>query len=171
MPYQMRPLVEILSKNRRLTNLSLAWNNIMEVGKEDDPEFEETVAEINWLLGKIIKHSKTMIHINLTGTGLSAGVIYEIGTCLRRARSVLVIHVSGNPGLSRENMEYLPDRVKCRPREDIERYTRITGVVKGVLRATGAVGNIMDGIKVRVERDSVFHQVHKKDPIQFSAND
>ena len=167
----MRPLIEILSKNRRLTNLSLAWNNIMEVGKEDDPEYEETVAEINWLLGKIIKHSKTMIHMNLTGTGLSSGVIYEIGTCLRRARSVLVIHISGNPGLSRENMEYLPDRIKCRPREDIERYTRITGVVKGVLRATGAVGNIMDGIKVRVERDSVFHQVHKKDPIQFSAND
>ena len=167
----MRPLLEILKTNRRLTNLILAWNNVMEVGSDNDPEFEETVAQINLLLGKIIKHSKTMIHMNLTGTGLSAGVIYEIGTCLRRARSVLVVHVSGNPGLSRENMDYLPNRVRCRPREDIERYTRISGVVKGVLRATGAVANIMNGIKVKVERDSDFHQVHKKDPIEFSAND
>ena len=36
----------------------------MEVGSDNDPEFEETVAQINLLLGKIIKHSKTMIHMN-----------------------------------------------------------------------------------------------------------
>ena len=37
MPVQMKPLMEILQKNRRLINLNLAWNNIMEVVKEDDP--------------------------------------------------------------------------------------------------------------------------------------
>lgn len=126
----------------------------MEVGSEADLEW--TVEEINQMLGKIIKHSRTMIHMNLTGTGLSAGVIYEIGTCLRRARSVLVIHLSGNPGLTAENMDYLSDRVKCRPREDVERFTRVSGVVKGVLRGAGAISNIMNGIKVKVQRDGDF---------------
>ena len=171
MPYQMRPLLEILQKNRRLTNLSLAWNNIMEVANVDDPNYVTHVKEINTMLGKIIKHSRTLIHFNLTGCGLSKEVIFEIGTCLRRSRSVLVIHASGNPGLTDENFDYLPRRVKCRPREDIERFTRISGVVKGVLHGQGNASNIIEGIKVKIERDSEFFQKHKKDPIEFSAND
>ena len=143
----------------------------MEVRKEDDPYWEEHNEDIKFMLGKIIKHSRTLQHMNLTGTGLSAPVIHEIGTCLRRSRSVLVIHLSGNPGLTTENMEYLSTRIRCRPNEDVERFTRIQAVVKGVLRATGASTNIINGIKVKVERDSDFHQVHKNDPIEYSVND
>ena len=143
----------------------------MQVENENDPNFEYEVEEVNYLLGKIIKHSRTMIHMDLTGCGLSEGVVHEIGTCLRRSRSVLVIHLSGNPGLSKENLEYLENRVKCRPREDIERYTRVSGFVKGVIQGSGAATNIINGIKVKIERDSDFHQVHKKDPIEFSIND
>ena len=117
------------------------------------------------MLGKIIKHSRTLIHFNLTGCGLSKEVIFEIGTCLRRSRSVLVIHLSGNPGLTDENFDYLPRRAKCRPREDIERFTRITGVVKGVLSGQSHASNIIEGIKNKIERDSDFFQLHKKDPI------
>ena len=143
----------------------------MAVANENDYNFEWQVEEVNEMLGKIIKHSRTMIHMNLTGCGLSDEVIHEIGTCLRRSRSVLVIHLSGNPGLSKDNFEYLEKRVKCRSREDIERFTRISGVVKGVIRGSGAATNIINGIKVKIERDSDFHQVHKKDPIAFSIND
>ena len=149
----MRPLLEILQKNRRLTNLSLAWNNIMEGANGEDPNYEWHVEEVNSMLGKIIKHSKTMIHMNLTGCGLSKEVIYEIGTCLRRSRSLLVIHLSGNPGLTDENFDYLPRRVLCRQNEDIERYTRVTGLVKGVLHGAGTGSNIINGIKVKIERD------------------
>jgi len=109
--------------------------------------------------------------MNLSGTGLSSQVIYDMGTALRRARSILVIHLSGNPGLTPSNMEYLSKRIRCRPNEDIERFTRIQAVVKGVLRSVGANSNIITGIKVKVERDSDFNQVHKKDPIEFSVND
>ena len=56
------------------------------------------------MLGKIIKHSRTLQHMNLSGTGLSAQVIYEMGTILRRARAILSLHLSANPGLSQENM-------------------------------------------------------------------
>ena len=72
----------------------------MESGKEDSTSYENHVYEVNEMLGKIIKHSKTIIHMNLTGTGLSSSVIYEMGNCLRRARSLLCLHLSGNPGLT-----------------------------------------------------------------------
>ena len=80
----------------------------------EDPNYEWHVEEVNQMLGKIIKHSKTMIHMNLTGCGLSKEVIHEIGTCPRRSRSLLVIHLSGNPGLTDSNFDYLPRRVRCR---------------------------------------------------------
>lgn len=77
----MKPLLEILKKNRRLTSLNLAWNNIMDVYAEDE---EDVIV----MLGKIIKHSRTMQHLNLSGTGLSDQVIYEMGTFMRRSRSI-----------------------------------------------------------------------------------
>ena len=110
----MKPLLAILQKNRRLTDLNLSWNNIMEAGKEESATYEKHVSEVNLMLGKIIKHSKTILHMNLTGTGLSEGVIFEMGNSLRRARSLLCLHLSGNPGLTSENFEYLNTRIKCR---------------------------------------------------------
>jgi hypothetical protein len=65
------------------------------------------------------------LHLDLTCTGLSNLIIRELGSCLRRAGSLLSIHLSGNPGLTEENCEYLANRIKCRPREDIERFSRI----------------------------------------------
>jgi hypothetical protein len=44
---------------------------------------------------------------------------------LRRAGSLLSIHLSGNPGLTEENREYLVKRIRCRPNEDLERFNRI----------------------------------------------
>ena len=121
--------------------------------QDDDPHFDAHVAEINEMLGKIIKHSRTLQHMNLTGTGLVDEVIYEMGNNLRKARSILVLHLSANPGLSQENMEYLSQRIRCRQNEDIERFTRIQSTVKRVMKETGAGTNIIDGIKHKVERD------------------
>ena len=73
MPYQMKPLLDVLAKNRRLTNLNLAWNNIMDLGEKRGRVNEKIdEEEIQELLGKLIKHSKTLQHLNLTGTGLTS---------------------------------------------------------------------------------------------------
>ena len=109
------------------------------------------------MLGKIIKHSKTIQHINLTGTGLSKGVILEMGNCLRRSRSVLCIHLSGNPGLSQDNMAFLNTRIKCRQNEDIERYITIQKIVKATLQEAGSFTNSMAGVKVKIDRDLEFN--------------
>lgn len=143
----------------------------MESGKEDSTSYENHVHEVNEMLGKIIKHSKTIIHMNLTGTGLSSGVIYEMGNCLRRARSLLCLHLSGNPGLTQENFEYLGDRIRGRAREDIERFTRVSAVVKEAVKVAGISSNIISGVREKVNRDTEFKMLHKSDPIETSAND
>ena len=69
----MKPLLDVLAKNRRLTNLNLAWNNIMDLGEKRGRVNEKIdEEEIQELLGKLIKHSKTLQHLNLTGTGLTS---------------------------------------------------------------------------------------------------
>ena len=123
------------------------------------------------MLGKIIKHSRTLIHMNLTGCGLSAGVIYEMGNSLRRARSILVIHLSGNPGLTTKNMEYLNTRIKCRQNEDIERFTRVSQSVRLILKEAGIANNLISGVRGKVNRDTEFKMLHKSDPIETSVND
>lgn len=67
--------------------------------------------------------------MDITSTGLSSFIIKEIGTCLRRARSILSIHLSGNPGLNNENFDFLVNRLRCRPNEDITRFSKIEAVL------------------------------------------
>lgn len=55
------------------------------------------------------------MHFNLSNTGLTEGMLQVIGTSLRRARSLLVLHLSGNPGITDELKEYLQNRVHCKP--------------------------------------------------------
>ena len=126
--------------------------------------------EVIFKLGKLIKHSRTMQHVNLTGTGLNENVIREMGTFLKRSRALQVLHLSGNPGLSKANLDYLPGRIIARPREDIQRFTRIQAFVKNVFSAAGAGPSLMNGIKVKVERDTDFDMVHRADPIEFDTS-
>lgn len=70
-----------------------------------------------------------MIHFDLTSTGLNDMVVREVGTSLRRATSLLAIHLSGNPGMTAYNLEFLPRRIRVRPNEDMERFKRIQDAV------------------------------------------
>jgi hypothetical protein len=70
-----------------------------------------------------------LIHFDLTSTGLNDMVVREVGTSLRRATSLLAIHLSGNPGMTAYNLEFLPRRIRVRPNEDMERFKRIQDAV------------------------------------------
>lgn len=48
----MRPLLEVMSKNRRVEHLNLSWNNVV-----DRQASQEDQDEVLLLLGKIIKYS------------------------------------------------------------------------------------------------------------------
>ena len=101
-PEHFQELLPILYKNKRLQNINLSWNNII-----DGNPTEKTVDYVLLYIGKIIKQNKNMQHMDLSGTGLNSKIIYELGKCLRRARAVCCIHLSGNPGMSEENRLYL----------------------------------------------------------------
>ena len=123
----------------------------MDLGEKNGRQHEKIDEEETMLmLGKMIKHSKTLQLLNLTGTGLNSAVIFEMGSFMRRSRSLLSIHLSANPGIygkppeeaeldpELDNLNYLGKRIKCRPNEDIERFTRVSGFVKGVMTSAGA---------------------------------
>ncbi len=45
-------------------------------------------------------------------------MMYELGPALRRAKSIISLHLSGNPGIDDELKEYLHKRVHCAPSFD-----------------------------------------------------
>lgn len=96
LPNQLKGLLQVLSTNRKLQNLNLSWNNI-----SDAQATEKDILFVGNTIGRIIKHSRTMQHIDLTGTGLGTEIIKEIGNAMRKSRALACIHLSGNPGLTR----------------------------------------------------------------------
>ena len=45
--------------------------------------------------------------------------IREIAHAIRKARSLVAIHLSGNPGLTESTRSFLIERIRCKPNEDI----------------------------------------------------
>ena len=52
------------------------------------------------LLGKMIKHNSNLLHLDLSGAGLGTFLIEGIATSVRKAKSLICLHLSGNPGLA-----------------------------------------------------------------------
>lgn len=61
-----------------------------------------------------MKYNKNLLHLDLSYTRLSSLSIKEIGSTLKKAKSLLAIHFSGNPGINNEVKEYIRDRIKCK---------------------------------------------------------
>ena len=67
---------------------------------------------------KFIKYNKHLIHLDLSYTRLDEHMIIALGTSLRRAKSLVGVHFSGNPGVTQAASDYLHERVHCRPHMD-----------------------------------------------------
>lgn len=110
-PSTMWNLAEALSENRNLQYLNLSWNNLKEhqtlssltESREMDHIYEMEVAQN---LCKFIKYNQNLLHLDLSNTGLTKRMLIEFGGALRKARSLICLHLSGNPGLcSDDNAE------------------------------------------------------------------
>ena len=146
-PAQAKGLLTVLSQNRKLKNLNLSWNNISDVHAS-----QQDMIFISHLIGKIIKHSRTMQHINLTSTGLGTYIIREIGVNMRKSRALMSIHLSGNPGLTRQNMKIFTEGLKVRKDENIDRFIRIDKIVKQAMKEENKQTQMMDAIKAKGSR-------------------
>ena len=106
LPQAIRPLVSLLRSNRKLSFLNLSWNCLREhknLGIDDkemiqDPEKDEDFETISSLCA-LIKYSSKILQLDLSQTGLSREMLLEFGPALRKAKSLLSLHLSGNPGI------------------------------------------------------------------------
>lgn len=70
--------------------------------------------EIVYYLGKFIKRNKNLIHLDLSHTQLTEGMLWWLGSTLTRAPSLASLHLSGNPGITSELKRQLQLRIRCK---------------------------------------------------------
>jgi hypothetical protein len=64
-------------------------------------------------MSRFIKYNKNLLHLDLSQTGLDELTLRTIGVSLRRARSLLSLHLSGNPGINESLKSFLFTRLHC----------------------------------------------------------
>ena len=70
-------------------------------------------------LCRFIKYNPNLLHFDLAHTGLNEQMIWHFGNALKRAKSMVALHLSGNPGITDKLKDYLFKRVKCKQREEV----------------------------------------------------
>ena len=88
----------------------------------------------------------------MTSTGLGTFIVREIGVNMRKSRALMCIHLSGNPGLTRQNKKIFTDGLKMREEENIDRFMRIDKTVKLAMKETNKQTLMMDAIKAKASR-------------------
>jgi len=74
---------------------------------------EEVLYFIMAKFTKMIKYNKNIIHLDLSSTGLTELMLRTIGCALRRSKSLLALHLSGNPGVNQSLKNFLYTRIHC----------------------------------------------------------
>jgi len=93
---------------------------------ELDESLDEDEEEILQNLGKFMKNNKQLQEVNLSHCQIKHNLLRELCSCLRRSKSILVLNVNGNPGVSDELRKYLSEKIRCLPNPyDLERYNYI----------------------------------------------
>jgi|LauGreDrversion4_2_1035121.scaffolds.fasta_scaffold61146_4 hypothetical protein len=117
-PNNIQPLLECLAENRLIQNLNLSWNNLqiaemkqVEVGTT--PRLHGDSAHVVSKVTRIIKYNKNLLHFNISHCGLTEQAVRDIGASLRRGKSILSLHLSGNPGITQEVKMFLHERIRC----------------------------------------------------------
>ena len=55
-----------------------------------------------------------MLHLDFSNTGLGEQALWIIGAAIRRAKSLICAHLSGNPGVTEPLIDFLFDRLRCK---------------------------------------------------------
>ena len=70
------------------------------VKKKDITQFQEEMTandrEIIQNLCKFIKYNQRLLHVDLSHTNMTRMMLYEFGPALRRSKSMIALHLSGN---------------------------------------------------------------------------
>ena len=63
----------------------------------------------------LVKRNKQLLHLNLTSTGLTEQMIVDIAVALRRAKSLLSVHLCGNKGVTERSKEFMKIKIRAMP--------------------------------------------------------
>jgi hypothetical protein len=63
------------------------------------------------------------MHLDLSYTGLDAAVIKRIGAALSKSRGLVALHLNGNPGITKDSIEFLRNRLICK--EPVQKIVKI----------------------------------------------
>ena len=65
-------------------------------------------------LTRFIKHNTNLLHVTLENTRLTETMLFKICSSLRRAPSLISLHVSGNPGINYELRKQVARKIRCK---------------------------------------------------------
>jgi len=130
-PQDFEALLKTLSKNKRLHELNLSWNNIaqnvivnnkMLPAAIADP-FEarkrsiDEIGRYNNLMTNYLRQfiwiNRKLIHVDLSNTNLSEGMIYRLLPAIKKAKTMMSIHLTGNPGATDQLMAFAQKHMPC----------------------------------------------------------
>ncbi len=95
--------------------LKIINKSLLKKSKRQTLDFIETQVYIMAKLTRFIKYNRNLLHLDLTHTGLNQLCLRIIGISLRRACSLLSIHLSENPGITSGLKTLLFERIHCKP--------------------------------------------------------
>ena len=72
-------------------------------------------------LCKFIKMNSKLMHLNLSGMGMTQPMMNQFGRALRRTKSMISLHLSGNNGDNEHLRRALVERAHVKPFEPIVR--------------------------------------------------
>ena len=77
------------------------------------------MTEYNKLLANHLRQfiwiNRKLIHVDLSYTNLSEGIIYKLIPAIRKGKTLMSIHLSGNPGATDMVKQYAKVTLKCKP--------------------------------------------------------
>ena len=101
-------------------------------------------------LCQFIKKNTVLLHLDLSNMGIHSEMIKEFGPALRKSKSILSLHLSGNPGVTKDVKKYLRQRVRCVPKVKVN---HIDGIDKNV---TAALQNTNSPLKHSLSKEGTF---------------
>lgn len=133
--------------------------------KEIKDKLDERNLEIAENICRFIKYNQNLMHLNLSHTFMDKDMIYKVSEAMNKARSLQSLHLSGNPGITDENINFIRKHIVCkdpRPAITINFYDKLWQCSPSKDKALGHQMSVADIHK----RHDDFDADHRKDHLQ-----
>ena len=126
-PPAFHDLLKVIKDDRQLVSLTLSWNIFLEEQPIRPTEKQKkrgcTYAPLNKVNTKIldclvefIKYNTNLLHLDLSNCGLIEVAIQYLVSCLKKSQALQSLHFDGNPGLCKEIIDWVVERINGVPK-------------------------------------------------------